>query len=107
MVVTVQVGPAPEGPDRKGGGTSRDRGAPDHGAAIGTGAAVGGSPSSAASAGSTPPRSRPDSQPAARAGNPSDEKSNGLSLPGAALGLIITGGLLGLGAFSEGRSFLP
>jgi hypothetical protein len=49
---------------------------------------------------------KPDSQPAARAGNPSDENSDGLSLPGAALGLIVTGGLLGLGAFSEARSLL-
>lgn len=142
-VVTVQVGPPPAGPDRKGGGTSRDRQAPDHGAATGVGDGAGDSPSSAATAvpaptptpakpaepsekpaatTSQPPAGapisglllsapaaatpKPDSQPAARAGNPSDENSDGLSLSGAALGLIVTGGLLGLGAFSEARSLL-
>jgi PKD domain-containing protein len=34
-VVTVQVGAAPAGPDRKGGGRNRTSGAPDHGAADG------------------------------------------------------------------------
>ncbi len=143
-VVTVQVGPPLSGPDRKGGGTRRDRDAPDHGAATGTDGTTGSSPSSAATAGAAmtpkpasseekpqekptekttqPPAvapisgrllsapaatPEPDRQPAARAGNPSDGDSDGLSLSGAALGLIITGGLLGLGAFSEARSLLP
>ncbi|HEY5943015.1 MAG TPA: PKD domain-containing protein [Solirubrobacterales bacterium] len=144
-VVTVQVGPPLSGPDRKGGGTRRDREAPDHGAATGTDGTAGGGSSSAATAGAAPtpeparseekPQEKPietttqppadapisgrllsapaaatpepDRQPAARAGNPSDGDSDGLSLSGAALGLIITGGLLGLGAFSEARSLLP
>ncbi|HEY6731145.1 MAG TPA: PKD domain-containing protein [Solirubrobacterales bacterium] len=143
-VVTVQVGPPLAGPDRKGGGTRRDRKAPDHGAATGTSGAAGAGPTLATPTGSTstptpakpiqpqekvaattsqPPAGAPISgqllsapaaatpesqkQPAARAGRPSDEDSNGLTLPGAALGLIITGGLLGLGAFSEARNFLP
>lgn len=36
-VVTVQVGAPLAGPDRKGGGTSKDAKAPDHGAATGSG----------------------------------------------------------------------
>jgi hypothetical protein len=36
-VVTVQVGPPLAGPDRRGGGTNDDAGAPDHGAASGHG----------------------------------------------------------------------
>ncbi|HKO38471.1 MAG TPA: PKD domain-containing protein, partial [Solirubrobacterales bacterium] len=35
--VTIQVGPPLAGPDRKGGGKRLDAGAPDHGAATGTG----------------------------------------------------------------------
>lgn len=139
-VVTVQVGPPPAGPDRKGGGTRRDREAPDHGAATG----AGGSDSGATGSGSVPSSSpaperptkpsrkaaatsqapagapisgqllsapaaaasTPKEQPGARAGNPENE-SSGFGLPGAALGLLITGGLLGLGAFSETRRLLP
>ena len=42
-VVTIQVGAVPSGPDRKGGGTSKEKDAPDHGAASGGGDAAGGS----------------------------------------------------------------
>ncbi len=42
-VVRVQVGPPLQGPDRKGGGTSRDAKAPDHGAATGGGGGGGAS----------------------------------------------------------------
>lgn len=45
-------------------------------------------------------------QTGARAGSPQNE-SSGFGLPGAALGLLITGGLLGLGACSEARRLLP
>jgi len=143
-VVTVQVGPPPEGPDRKGGGTRRDRDAPDHGAATGAGGSAGGlsgsgpatpsspaptpaperppKPSRKAAATSQAPAgapisgqllsapaaatSKPREQPGARTGSPENE-SSGFGLPGAALGLLITGGLLGLGAFSEARRLLP
>jgi len=146
-VVTVQVGPPLEGPDRKGGGTRHDSEAPDHGAAAGgdgPAAAPAGSASVSAAAdpapAPAPAPARPDKpskrtaatsqspagapisgqllsapaaatteserQPAARAGNPQGE-SSGFGLPGAALGLMITGGLLGLGAFSEARRLLP
>ncbi len=141
-VVTVQVGPPLEGPDRKGGGTRHDREAPDHGAATGGDGSAGGE----AGSGSLPPASTPTAperpakpspkaaatsqapagapisgqllsapaaatstpkqQPGARAGSPENE-SSGVGLPGAALGLLITGGLLGLGAFSEARRLLP
>lgn len=144
-VVTVQVGPPLEGPDRKGGGTRHEREAPDHGAATGADGpppAPSGSGSAAAPPSSSPtpapkrpaePSKRaaatsqapagapisgqllgapaaatqkPEEQPAARAGSPENE-SGGLGLPGVALGLLITGGLLGLGALSETRSLLP
>ncbi len=42
-VVTIQVGKAAKGPNRKGGGTSEKKGAPDHGAASGGGEDAGGS----------------------------------------------------------------
>ncbi|HEX6601482.1 MAG TPA: PKD domain-containing protein [Solirubrobacterales bacterium] len=70
-VVTIQVGPPLEGPDRKGGGTRRDRTAPDHGAATGAGGGGSGVPvpaptSASASAGSPSPAPEvtPPSQPA-------------------------------------------
>jgi hypothetical protein len=143
-VVTVQVGPPLAGPDRKGGGTRRDREAPDHGAATGDEGAAGApagsglppspspapapaperptQPSRKAAATSQAPAgapisgqllsapaaatSKPEEQPGARAGNP-ENQSSGFGLPGAALGLLITGGLLGLGAFGEARRLLP
>lgn len=143
-VVTVQVGPPLEGPDRKGGGTRHDREAPDHGAATGndggttgtTGSEAAAAPTSAApepapknpnepskkaAATSQAPAgarisgellsapaaatSTPEQQPGARAGSP-ENQSSGFGLPGTALGLLITGGLLGLGAFSETRRLL-
>jgi uncharacterized protein YndB with AHSA1/START domain len=143
-VVTVQVGPPLEGPDRKGGGTRNDREAPDHGAASGNdGGASGASgsesaapaipepepaperpkePSKKTAATSQAPAgapisgqllsapaaatSEPQEQSGARDGSPENE-SSGFGLPGAALGLLIAGGLLGLGAFSEARRLLP
>lgn len=135
-VVTVQVGPPLAGPDRKGGGKRTDREAPDHGAATeigGTGTGVAGSaasPSSAVSplygraeqkrqsqargdvvtgrllSSTTPPASEQKAQPGARAGSLDGEEGGGLSLPGAALGLLITGGLLGAGALVEARNVL-
>jgi PKD domain len=50
-----------------------------------------------------PTVSKPQAQPGARAGSPDDEGSGGLGLSGAALGLLITGGLLGMGALTETR----
>ncbi len=138
-VVTVQVGPPLAGPDRKGGGTRRDREAPDHGAATGTGGSVSGPSGSGPAPTAAPPErqpkpsrktaatsqapagapvsgqllsapaaatSEPKEQPGARAGSPENE-SSGFGLPGAALGLLVTAGLLGLGAFSEARRLLP
>jgi hypothetical protein len=148
-VVTVQVGPPLEGPDRKGGGTRSDREAPDHGAATGTtgapgappsgGAPVSGAPAASAPAPApepapstqrakpaadpepapageqisgrlldttVPPEPKPKAQPGARTGKLDGEDGGGLSLPGTALGLVITAGLLGAGALTEARSFL-
>ncbi|HEX6152686.1 MAG TPA: PKD domain-containing protein [Solirubrobacterales bacterium] len=42
-------------------------------------------------------------RPGARAGSPHGEDSGGIGLSGAALGLLITGGLLGAGALTETR----
>jgi uncharacterized protein YndB with AHSA1/START domain len=53
-----------------------------------------------------PAEPEPDSQaqrPGARAGRPDGEDSGGIGLSGAALGLLITGGLLGAGALTETR----
>ena len=143
-VVRVQVGPPLKGPDRKGGGTRRDRDAPDHGAATDPGPSAGGPLESASTPPTTPapaplpkqspeppPKaaatsqapagapisgqllsapaaatSTPEEQPGARAGKLENE-SSGFGLPGAALGLLLGGGLLGLGAFSETRRLLP
>jgi hypothetical protein len=137
-VVTIQVGPPLGGPDRKGGGRSRDPEAPDHGAATG---GHGPRPSSVDSrSGATAdtkvtgqakpelgrerePQPRPASGPrvgglllssttatpdppssvAARTGR-LDAGGSGSSIPGAALGLLATAALLGLGALSEARS---
>jgi hypothetical protein len=146
-VVTVQVGPPLAGPDRKGGGTNDDVGAPDHGAATG-GSAPGtsglsgaspnpgatgessrpcpqntekcersqvekrGGPESAGAAGkrvsglllsSATTSPEPTAIPAARTGKLS-ETGSGPGLPAAALGLLATIGLLGLGALAEMRS---
>lgn len=144
-VVTIQVGPPLEGPERKGGGTRQDSAAPDHGAATGSDGAGGGSvpaPATGSTSAPAPPQSTPPprrpkpdeparsapagervsgellsisapppeprSKPvAARSGRlEENEGGGGLSLPGAALGLLITGGLLGAGALVEARSLL-
>lgn len=140
-VVTIQVGPPLAGPDRKGGGTRRDREAPDHGAATGVGGTGSGPAGPATSAVSplygraeqkrqpqaqqgsrhaargdvvrgrllsttAPAATGPKAQPGARTGKLDGEESGGLSLPGAALGLLITGGLLGAGALVEARNVL-
>jgi hypothetical protein len=49
----------------------------------------------------------PREQPGARTGSLDGEESDGPGLPDAALGLLITAGLLGLGALGETRSLLP
>jgi hypothetical protein len=143
-VVTIQVGAPPSGPDRKGGGTQRNREAPDHGAATGSEGTASGPPTAVVPAGTgaaaptpSPPRSsqraKPDeatepapegelvtgqllnaptrpkseAQPAARTGRlDEDGGDGGLSLPGAALGLLVTAGLMGAGALVEARSLL-
>lgn len=48
----------------------------------------------------------PAQQPGARAGSPDSEDAGGFGLSGAALGLLITGGLLGAGALTETRRLL-
>lgn len=136
-VVTVQVGAPLAGPDRKGGGSNRDAGAPDHGAA--------GSPSvdpMGSGVGDTPPDTRPPAalsvrrgttHPAlqaapgepvvgelvsasapinkeklvtARRGQLDENDGEGPGLPGAALGMLVTVGLLGAGAMIEARGLL-
>jgi hypothetical protein len=52
-----------------------------------------------------PAPSTPKAPPGARAGKPGEE-DGGFSLPGAALGLLLTAGLLGAGALVEARSLL-
>lgn len=64
-VVTIQVGAPLSGPNRKGGGRSRDAEAPDHGAATGTRGAVPPGPGSPAPA-TTPATSAASHTPAAR-----------------------------------------
>jgi hypothetical protein len=52
----------------------------------------------------TPAEPEPQTrQPGARAGSPDGEEAGGFGLSGAALGLLITGGLLGAGALTEAR----
>jgi PKD domain len=54
-----------------------------------------------------PVESEPQAQqPGARAGRPDSEDSGSFGLPGAALGLLLTGGLLGMGALTETRRLL-
>ena len=94
-VPSTSTGPAPvrsdDSPERTAATSQAPAGAPISGQLLGAPAAA---------------TSAPERQPGARAGNPENE-SGGLGLPGAALGLLITGGLLGLGALSETRSLLP
>lgn len=134
-VVTILVGTPLSGPDRKGGGSSRNADAPDHGAA--------GLPSAGGSgAGDTPPDTRPaaalsvrrdTTRPAqqaapgepivgelvsasapiekeklvtARRGQLDQGDGEGPGLPGAALGMLVTVGLLGAGALIEARGLL-
>jgi PKD domain len=133
-VVTVQVGAPLAGPDRKGGGTSEDASAPDHGAASGSEGVGGGPPNTAPVAAPSPPAeqsppSRPQPEPdrpageqvsgellstvapaeqepaqtvAARSGKLSDGEG-GTGVSGAAIGILTTLGLLGLGALVEAR----
>lgn len=62
-VVTVQVGAPIAGPDRKGGGTNEDAGAPDHGAATGHESATPGAPAAGEAAAPTAPaEERPPSR---------------------------------------------
>lgn len=78
-VVTVQVGPPIAGPDRKGGGTSRDADAPDHGTGTGTGSApnIGAGPGTAfdGRGGHTPPDTRPAAALSVRRGTTAPAKS--------------------------------
>lgn len=138
-VVTVQVGAPVSGPDRKGGGRSKDAGAPDHGAATGSSgtplrhAATAGDPPAVAVAEQSKREAKPKPQPraetneqvsgvllsapeapeptvempAARSGH-LDGDGGGTSLPDVAIGLLVTAGLLSLGALAElGVTFLP
>lgn len=131
-VVTVQVGAPLSGPDRKGGGTNKDTSAPDHGAATGPESSAPGPPSAAVAAPPTPTAgerrpsrrqsrsqspaeepvsgellstaaaTRPKQRVAARTGSLDGEDSGG-SVPGTALGILTTIGLLGFGALVEVR----
>ncbi|HEX6753032.1 MAG TPA: PKD domain-containing protein [Solirubrobacterales bacterium] len=116
-VVTIQVGAPLSGPDRKGGGRNRDAAAPDHGAATGTRGAVPPGPSGASSerhegspaeepvegelVSSVAPIDAGKSVAARRGQLEDDGESAGL--PGAALGLLVTAGLLAIGALAELR----
>lgn len=51
------------------------------------------------------PVAEPKASPAARTGTPDEEDGGGEGLPDAAIGLLLTGGLLGLGALAEARGF--
>jgi PKD domain len=66
-VVRIQVGAAPAGPDRKGGGRNETAGAPDHGSATGppteTGAGGGVPPAPTAAPASPPPTPAPQPEP--------------------------------------------
>jgi PKD domain-containing protein len=64
-VVTIQVGAPASGPDRKGGGTSNERDAPDHGAANGSGDASGGSSGAVPGTATAPSTEAAASTPAA------------------------------------------
>ena len=121
-VVTVQVGLPLAGPDRKGGGTSEDVAAPDHGAATGV--------ESSAAAAPRPPAERPSKRkpaPPEPAGQPVEgflideahshtlakpvaartgsvePATGGIGIPPAGWGLLTTAGLLGAGALIEVR----
>ncbi|MET0306685.1 MAG: PKD domain-containing protein [Solirubrobacterales bacterium] len=131
-VVTIQVGPPPSGPNRKGGGTNEDAAAPDHGAATGSESATPGPPSSApaipAAAAEQRPPSRQQAKPSPLAGEPVsgellsttaaapeakptvaartgrlDGDGSGGGVPGAAIGILTALGLLGFGALVEVR----
>jgi|GEM_PF-3534260 len=135
-VVTIQVGKPLAGPERKGGGSNRDASAPDHGAAGSpsidpTGSGAGGAPPD-----TRPPAAlsvrRGTTRPAPQiaAGEPVvgelmsatapidvekpvaarrgelESDGEGPGLPGAAVGILVTVGLLGAGALIEARGLL-
>jgi len=133
-VVTVQVGAPFSGPDRKGGGSNRDASAPDHGAAglpSAGGSGAGDTPPDTRPAAALSVR-RGTTRPAQQAtpgepvvgelvsaSTPVDEvqpvgartgqldgDGEGPGLPGAALGILATAGLLGAGALIEARGLL-
>lgn len=86
-VVTVQVGAPLAGPDRKGGGTNEDAGAPDHGAATGT---AGASPTAPSAGSPTPPPTAapeaadgPDREPEQPQPEPAGKQVSGLLLTSA------------------------
>lgn len=136
-VVTIQVGEPLDGPNRKGGGSDKDADAPDHGAAAGSSGAIPPGPSSAAAPAAAAPSPAPQparkaprrSQPPAESGvllSSTEARSprptaaptartgelegggDGPGLSNAALGLLVTTGLLGLGALAEARgAFFP
>ena len=137
-VIRVRVGPPAKGPDRQGGGTSAEAGAPSSGTAAGgdsgtsggTGQAARG-PARASRAAAPARRSRPAPAPggpeiegrlladatvvpsrpaarkrAARTGNDS-EGDGGFAVPGAAVGVLATLGLVGAGVLMELRPTVP
>jgi hypothetical protein len=129
-VVNIQVGAPLPGPDRKGGGRVDDAEAPDHGAVAGTHGAVPPGPGSPSPSTSTPKAEPPQKAqaPAPQRGEPvsglllddsaeptqkpvaarsgSLSSGGGASLPDAALGLLATVGLLGVGMLVESRGGL-
>jgi hypothetical protein len=72
-VITVQVGAASAGPDRKGGGSSEAKGAPDHGAATGPSSGAAGSDGGAETV--ETPKSRFEKRPAGAKGTTKSEAS--------------------------------
>lgn len=129
-VATVQVGAPIAGPNRKGGGNSDDAGAPDHGAADGSGSTPSSTPVTPAApmesrAHATPPQAPArgelvegelvsaetaaptpaPKQAAARSGQLQSDDGGG-DIPDAAWGLLATVGLFGAGALIESRNLL-
>jgi hypothetical protein len=132
-VITVQVGAPLSGPDRKGGGTNEDAGAPDHGAAAGQESATPGPPGTetaatpTAATGHRPPSRQQQREPDLPGEPVSGEllstiaapsvpqralaartgklegDGGGGGIPGAAFGILTTLGLLGFGALVEVR----
>ncbi|HET7445545.1 MAG TPA: PKD domain-containing protein [Solirubrobacterales bacterium] len=102
-VVTVQVGAAPAGPNRKGGGRNEAEDAPDHGSASGPAQGTGSGTPTGTAPGATATESAPDSQSKQQA-QPQAKTKQAKTRPS---GDLVSGDLLGAPAEDSSQPLQP